>query len=333
MSPTDHHRRPPAPPAGGHLRIGKVASNQSRCFPLRTLATLLIALALAVACGAGREDSISTTGSSAAEDSQETNPVRGTGVEDDEPEPEDGDGGQDAFVGSGESSGGEAGAADRIEDVRFQIFDGYERLIVGFGGGERKVGVPRWTVESPEEGGYVRLRFPGVHSTRLAHEDFVGSTLNELYVVRDRGGGLFVDVFGTHGFRYRVTDLPESGRLPVDLCGIAEEIRFPPTTGNRSVVLQPREAEEVESPINVRGYARLFEGQVTASLRDRERDVLPSKTVRINDWATAWDLFQTTLEFSGYEGLATLRVGGRSAKDGSFVGTETEVFLEGSGPG
>ena len=72
---------------------------------------------------------------------------------------------------------------------------------------------------------------------------------------------------------------------------------------------------------------------MTATLRDRERDVLASKTVRINDWATAWDLFQTTLEFSGYEGLATLRVGGRSAKDGSFVGTETEVFLEGSGPG
>ena len=235
-------------------------------------------------------------------------------------------------MGSGESSGGEAGAADRIEDVRFQIFDGYERLIVGFGGGEREVGVPRWTVESPE-GGATSASASGVRSTRLAHEDFVGSTLNELYVVRDRGSGLFVDVFGTHGFRYRVTDMPESGRLAVDLRGISEEILFPPTTGNRSVVPQLREAEEVESPIDVRGYARHFEGQVTASLRERERDILASKTVRINDWATAWDLFQTTLEFSGYEGLATLRVGGRSAKDGSFVGTETEVFLEGSGPG
>ncbi len=309
-----------------------MAPNQPRCSPLRTLATLLIALALAAACGAGREVSTSTPGGSAGEDSQETNPVRGTGVED-EAEPEDGDGGEDAFVASGESSGGEAGAADRIEDVRFQIFDGYERLIVDFGGGERKVGVPRWTVESPEEGGYVRLRFPGVRSTRLAHEDFVGSVLNELYVVRDRGGGLFADVFGTHGFRYRVTELPESGRLAVDLRGISEEIRFPPTTGDRSVVLQPREAEEVESPIDVSGYARLFKGQVTASLLDRERDVLASKTVRTNDWASAWGRFGATLEFSGYEGLATLRVGGRSAKAGSFVGTETEVLLESSGPG
>jgi len=295
------------------------------------LATLLIALALAVACGAGREDSTSTPGGS-SEDSRETNPVWGTGFED-EAEPEDGGGGEDAFVASGESSGGEAGAADRIEDVRFQIFDGYERLIVDFGGGDGRAGVPRWTVESPEEGGYVRLRFPGVRSTRVAHEDFVGSVLDELYVVRDSGDGLFVDVFGTHGFRYRVTELPESGHLAVDLRGVPEEIRFPPTTGDRSVVLQPREAEEVESPIDVKGYARLFEGQVTASLLDRERDVLASETVWTDDWASAWGRFGATLEFSDYEGLATLRVSGRSSKDGSFVGTETEVFLESSGPG
>ncbi len=295
------------------------------------MATLLIALALAVACGAGGEDSTSTPGGS-AEDSQEIKPVRGTGVED-EAEPKDGDGGEDAFVASGESSGGEAGAADRIEDVRFQIFDGYERLIVDFGGGDGRAGVPRWTVESPEEGGYVRLRFPGLRSTRVAHTDFVGSTLTELYVVRDRGGGLFADVFATHGFRYRVTELPEFGRLAVDLRGVPEEIRFPPTTGDRSVVLQPREAEEVESPIDVRGYARQFEGRVIVSLLDRERDVLASKTVRAADAAPAWGRFGATLEFSGYEGLATLRVGGRSAKDGSFVGTETEVFLESSGPG
>jgi hypothetical protein len=86
-------------------------------------------------------------------------------------------------------------------------------------------------------------------------------------------------------------------------------------------------------PIEVRGYTRPFEGQVTASLLDRKRDVLASKTVRTNDWTSAWGRFGATLEFSGYEGLATLRVGSRSPRDGAFVGTETEVFLQSSGPG
>ncbi len=233
------------------------------------------------------------------------------------------------FVAAKESSGGEAGATDRIEGVRFQIFDDYERLLVDFGRRDGEpAGVPRWSVESPAEGGYVRLHFPGVTSTTIADEDFVGSVLDELYVVRDRGGGLFADVFVMHAFRYRVTGFPESGRLAVDLRGVREGVKFPPTTGDKVVVLQPREAEEVGSPLTVEGYARLFEGQVTVSLLDRDREAISSKTVRANDWASAWGLFEAPLEYSGYEGLATLRVGGRSPKDGSFLGTETEIFLE-----
>ncbi len=289
------------------------------------VAVLAAVLVLVAGCGAGgrgtaREDN----GGSPVREARESSPF---------PEPRDGTDaaraeGDRGFLAA-ESSGGEAGAADQIEGVRFQIFDGYERLLVDFGhryGGT--AGVPRWSVESPPEGGYVRLHFPGVTSTEIANEDFVGSILDELYVVRGRGGGLFVDVFAMHAFRYRVTELPESGRLAVDLRGLREELELPPTTADEVVVLQPREAEEVGSPLLVHGYARLFEGRVTVSLLGRDREVISSKTVRANDWTTAWGLFTATLEYSGYEGLARLRVGSNSPRDGSFVGTETEVFLE-----
>ena len=239
---------------------------------------------------------------------------------------------KDNFGAPAESSGGEAGAADRIEDVRFQIFEDYERLIIGFGGRTGAAGVPRWTVESPEEGGYVRIRFPGIVSTGVGHRDFVGSVLGELYVVRDRGGGLFIDVFGTHGFRHRVMEDAEAGRLIVDFRGVREARGLPPTTGDRAVVLQPREAEEVVSPLNVRGYAH-FGGRVTVSLLSREREILASKTVRASNQATAWSPYETTIRFSDYEDLATLRVNGPSPEDDPVVGTETEVFLETSGPG
>jgi hypothetical protein len=233
------------------------------------------------------------------------------------------------FGAGAEMGGGEAGAADRIEGVRFRICDDYERLLIDFGRrGGRPAGVPRWSVESPADGGYVRVRFPGVTSTEMTDEDFVGSELDELYVVRDRGGGLFADAFAMHASRYRVTELPESGRLAVDFRGVREELEHPPTTSDKVVVLQPREAEKVGSPLMVQGYARLFEGQVTISLLDRDQGVISSRTVRANDWTTAWGLFAATLEYSGYKGLATLRVGSNSPRDGSFVGTETEIFLE-----
>ncbi len=282
-----------------------------------------------MACEVGGQNLSNDPDRSVNRGSERTLPVReraaeeGTGPEDR----------ADAFTVSGEISGGEAGGADRIEGTRFRIFEDYERLIIDFAKRKGEAGVPRWTVQSPEEGGYVRLRFPDVRSTEVTHEDFVGSVLDEVYVVRDREGGLFADVFATHEFRYRVTEMPEAGRLAIDFRGVPEEIRFPPTTGDKVVVLQPREAEEIESPIAVRGYARLFEGQVSISILDRERDVISSKTLRTNDWASTWGHFETTIGFSGYEGLATIRVGSRSPKDGSFVGTETEVFLESSGPG
>jgi hypothetical protein len=291
------------------------------------VAVLAALLVLAVGCGVGGGGNTrEQIEGHAGEDASGTTPVPETADEDEALEPE---GDERGFVASAESSGGEAGAADRIEDVRFQIFDDYERLLVDFGSQHGEAArIPRWSVESPVEGGYVRVRFPGVTSTAITDEDFVGSVLDELYVVRDRGGGLFADVFAMHAFRYRVTELPESGRLAIDFRGVPEEIEFPPTTGDKVVVLQPREAEEIGGPIEVRGYTRLFEGQVTISLLDREREVISSETVLANDWTTAWGLFETTIEFQDYEGFATLRVGSRSPRDGSFVGTETEVFLE-----
>lgn len=287
---------------------------------------LAAVFALGVGCGGAGGDAARTEAGGSAE-REASGAVPASGSEDDGvPVAGDADGG---FVASAEGSGGEAGAADRIEGVRFQIFDGHERLLIDFGRDGGGAGIPLWSVESPEQGGYVRLRFPGIASTTTGHEDLIGDVLSEVYVVRD-GGGLFADVFAMHEFRYRIVERPEAGQLAVDFRGVPEEMDFPPTTGDRAVVLQPREAEEVESPIDVRGYARPPEGEVTVSLLDREQDLVASKTVRADAGASAWGLFEASLEFSGHEGIATIRVG---PEGGSFFGTETEVFLESSGPG
>ncbi|CAA9465488.1 MAG: hypothetical protein AVDCRST_MAG12-262, partial [uncultured Rubrobacteraceae bacterium] len=290
-------------------------------------AAVLVTVLVSVAgCDAGGGNATERAEGPAAANAPGNTTTSGGGSEVGTPEP-----GDDGFVVSAESSGGEAGAADRIEDLRFRIFDDYERLLIDFGdrNGEA-AGVPLWSVERPAQGGYVRVRLPGVGSTAVKGKDLIGSVMTDLYVVRDPDGGMFVDVFATQAFRYRVTGLPESGQLAIDLRGVREGIDFPPTTGDRAVVLQPREAEEVVSPLDVRGYARAFEGRMTVSLLDRGRDVISSETLRADKRAETWGVFETTLEFSGYEGLATLRVGGRSPEDGSFVGTETEVFLESS---
>jgi hypothetical protein len=236
------------------------------------------------------------------------------------------------FVATVES-GGTAGAADLIRGVEFKILEGYERALISFGRSTGAApGVPAWSLESPPQGGYVRLRFPGVSSTATEGNDFIGSIMGRLYVVGDPEGGLFVDVFATSTFRYRVTELPDTGQLAVDFRPAAGELRFPPATGENAVVVQPREAETVESPLTVEGYSRLPGARTYVSLIGRDGEVISSKAVRAGDRAVAWDAYEATLEFSGYEGVARLLVGGERPggypRGVTFDGADAEIIVE-----
>lgn len=245
----------------------------------------------------------------------------------------DAGGDKGGFVAVAESSGGTAGAADRIRGVEFRILEGYERVLIGFDRRDGNVpGVPVWFLESPPEGGYVRVRFPGLSSTATGGKDFVGSVMDRLYVVDDPGGGLFVDVFAASSFRYRVTALPDTGQLAVDFRPAENGLRFAPTTGENAVIVQPREAETVKSPLTVEGYSRLPGARTHVSLIGRDGGVISSRTVRADDRAVAWETFEATLEFSGYEGIARLLVGGERPggypRGVTFEGADTEIVVE-----
>lgn len=47
------------------------------------------------------------------------------------------------FVAEPQASVGTAGAADRIRQIRFQTFDGFDRVYVGSGRDDAAAGVPR----------------------------------------------------------------------------------------------------------------------------------------------------------------------------------------------
>ncbi len=61
------------------------------------------------------------------------------------------------------------------------------------------------------------------------------------------------------------------------------------------------------------------------ALVDAAGDVLSRSTVLSSDWLDTWGYFEASLEFPPFEGQAILRVGGQSARDGSFEGVEATV--------
>jgi hypothetical protein len=230
-----------------------------------------------------------------------------------------------------EMSGGAEGVADDILGVRFERSEGYERAIIDFGsGGAPASRVPAWSLSSPTGEGYARITFPDVEATSVSDGSLGGFILDNFYVVRAPGGGMFVDLLATGAFQYRVTELSDPGRLLIDYRPADVELEFPlPAQAERTVLFEPRVGEATTNPLRISGYSRNFEASNTVMLRDSSGDVLLQTTVLSNDWLDAWGYFEASLEIPAFEGQAVLQVGTESPRDGSFEGAEVPITYGG----
>jgi hypothetical protein len=237
------------------------------------------------------------------------------------------------FTATPKMKGGLEGAADSIREVRFGRHEGYERAVIDFGSESAPASrVPAWSLSSPAGEGYARITFPDIEATSETDGIFGGSILDNFYVVRAPGGGMFVDVFATGAFRYRVMELFNPGRLVLDYHPTNGDLRFPiPAQAKKTVLFKPRQREAINNPLRVSGYSRNFEASNTIMLRDSSANVLLRRTILSNDWTETWGYFEASLEFPAFEGPATLRVGSLSPRDGSFEGVEVPVTYGGGG--
>jgi len=236
-----------------------------------------------------------------------------------------------SFTAVPEMSGGAEGVADDILGVRFERSEGYERAIIDFGsGGAPASRVPAWSLSSPTGEGYARITFPDVEATSVSDGSLGGFILDNFYVVRAPGGGMFVDLLATGAFQYRVTELSDPGRLLIDYRPADVELGFPlPAQAERTVLFEPRVGEAATNPLRISGYSRNFEASNTVMLRDSNGDVLLQTTVLSNDWLDAWGYFEASLEIPAFEGQAVLQVGAESPRDGSFEGAEVPITYGG----
>ncbi len=237
-----------------------------------------------------------------------------------------------SWSSSGGESGGNERAAGRILGVEFEAHGGYERVLIEFGSGGRKgAGLPRWSLERPAEGGYVRLLLPGVTSTQTAGEDLVGLATDAYYVVHDAKEGLFVDIVALGAFQYRTVEIAETGQLAVDFRRAPGGLTCPVVQDDNTVVTQPCEAEEVAAgePLAVEGYAREPGGSLTLVLLNEEGAPIATGPLRTNDGNEAWGHFESSVTVPpSYEGFATLQVVGDQGRDDeASERTEVPVFI------
>ena len=231
------------------------------------------------------------------------------------------------FVASPEASGGSSYEADTILAVRYGVHEGYERVVLDLGTGDKPAeAVPEWTLMSPQGDGLLRLTLPSVSATGVSDGRFGDALLKSFYVVRGPEGGMFVDVFARRAFTYRVLELSDPARLVVDFKPSGKPLHVPlPKAGGDTVLVEPRAGAWIHAPLIVSGYSRNFEASNAVILVDSKGRVVVRQTVESNDWSETWGYFEATLDLQPFGTRGTLRVGTQSARDGSFEGVEVPI--------
>ncbi len=231
------------------------------------------------------------------------------------------------FVASPETSGGSSYEADTMLAVRYGVHEGYERVVLDLGTGDKPAEtVPEWTLMSPRGDGLLRLTLPSVSATGVSDGRFGDGLLKSFYVVRAPEGGMFVDVLARRAFTYRVLELSDPARLVVDFKPSGKPLEVPlPKAGGNTVLVEPRAGARIHAPLTVSGYSRNFEASNTIVLVDSRGQVVIRQTVESNDWSETWGYFEATLDLPPFSSRGTLRAGTESAQDGTFEGVKVPV--------
>ena len=231
------------------------------------------------------------------------------------------------FVASPEASGGSSYDADTMLAVRYGVHEGYERVVLDLGTGDKPAEtVPAWTLMSPQGDGLLRVTLPSVSATGVSEGRFGDDLLKSFYVVRAPEGGMFVDVLARRAFTYRVLELSDPARLVVDFKPSGKPLHVPlPRAGGNTVLVEPRAGARIHAPLTVSGYSRNFEASNAVVLVDSKGEVVVRQTVESNDWSETWGYFEATLDLQPFGTRGTLRVGTQSARDGTFEGVEVPI--------
>lgn len=216
--------------------------------------------------------------------------------------------------------GGEEGDAQRVAALRWAPHEGCERFVIDL---VTQDGAPATAsglvqAEIVRELGVVRLRLAdAVTGTAVADTAFGGRLAGRAFVVRSLEAGLFVDLHLLEPATARSFVLSSPARVVVDLQSGGPPLPSPAPSGGRVVVLSPR-GGPATYPLDVTGYARTFEANVIARVRQGGQVEAEAVTTAA-DWTETWGEFSLDVEH-GPEGPAELFVGEESAQDGSEEG-------------
>ena len=205
-----------------------------------------------------------------------------------------------------------------------------DRFVVGF---SRADGLPAshvgpFSVEFLRELRVVRIRLPKeILSTAITDNSFFGTFADRAFVVRGLNDtGMWVDLHVRAAAVARAYVASSPALIVIELKSGGPILTGGPSVGPNAVVLAPPRDGRVSYPLEVSGYARTFEANVEAELRQGGVTKAHTHTTAA-DYVSTWGEFR--LQFTdGPRGQIELWAGEHSAKDGSEIGVTLALGAE-----
>jgi hypothetical protein len=225
-----------------------------------------------------------------------------------------------------ESGGGDA---VNIGPFRWERHgDECERFVIDLlneqGGEARAVGDV--TVEFIRELGVIRATFPDIEPETVAETDgeFDGPLAVAAYTVRAEDRSVYVDLHLGEAVTARAFVLSSPARVAIDVQPGGDPLPPEAARDERVVVLTPR-GDEASYPLEITGYARTFEANVIARIR-QGGELRAEEFTTATDWTSTWGEFTIRIDF-GPTGAVELFVGEESARDGSEQGVRLDLTM------
>jgi len=227
-------------------------------------------------------------------------------------------------------TGAGAGDATQVSSLVAASAPGGDRFVVGL---SRADGFPATrvggvAVEFLRDQRVVRIRLPKeVLATAITDNAFVGTFADRAYVVRGLDDtGLWVDLHLRAAAVARASVQSSPALIVVELQSGGSMLTAWPSVAGNIVVLKPPREGRVSYPLEITGYARTFEANVEAELR--QSGVVKARArATAADYASTWGEFRMQIA-EGPHGPVELWAGEHSAKDGSAQGVTVSLGVE-----
>lgn len=181
--------------------------------------------------------------------------------------------------------------------------------------------VPEIRVDHLESFQVIRITMD-VENTVVTDQLVETNLVDRLFVVRSLSGDMFVDLHLAAPAAVRAATSSSPARLSLDLRPGFVEFSGRSAIGEQVVLTSPVAGAEVVSSVQLLGYARTFEANVVAVVRQGQEVVFRANATAA-DWVETWGEFRLPVEIPA--GNMSVFVGAEDPDDGSLHGITIDL--------